>query len=148
MTYTKKQRDISQGLKMEEILKPVFENKFGSLNYTSHYDNFDYENDKVMIELKTRNCNWGQYPSLIFSTAKINKAIDLSLNPDFKKEIYFFWKLNDGLYYWKYDKDEWVINIGGRNDRGINEFKDVVHIDNQFIKNYNDLEFPEGYWIN
>jgi len=148
MVMNKKQLDISHGLKMEEILKPIFENKFGSLNYTRHFDNFDYENDNVMIELKTRNCKWGQYPSLIFSTAKIDKAVKLSQDPNFKKEIYFFWKLNDGLFYWKYDPDEWAINSGGRNDRGINEWQDVVHIDNQFIKNYNDLEFPEGYWKN
>ena len=52
----------------------------------------------------------------------------------------------DGLYYWKFNKDEYTINIGGRNDRGKNEYQDVVYINNEFIKNYNDLSFPEGYW--
>jgi len=141
-----KKADLANGLKMEEILKPVFENKFGSLEYTSHWDNFDYSNDKVLIELKNRKAKWGQYPSLMFSTAKLKKAQKLNKDKDFDKEIYFFWKLTDGLYFWKYDKDEYDINIGGRNDRGCDEYQEVVFIKNQFIKNYNDLIFPEGYW--
>lgn len=143
-----KKQDLRNGLKMEEILKPVFENKFGLLNYTPHFDNFDYENDNVLIELKTRKCAWLQYPSLMFSTAKIKKAIKLNEDPNFNKEIYFFWKLSDGLFYWKYNHEEYEINIGGRDDRGKNEYQNVVYIKNEFIKNYNDLSFPEGYWRN
>jgi len=138
--------DMKKGLHMEQALKPVFENKFGELNYTKHYDNFDYENNNVLIELKSRKAKWQQYPSLMFSTAKLNKAIKLNEDPNFKKEIYFFWHLQDGLYYWKFNKDEYTIKIGGRNDRGKNEYQDVVYINNEFIKNYNDLSFPEGYW--
>jgi hypothetical protein len=141
-----KKKDLQKGLRMEQILKPIFENKFGQLSYTPHFDNFDYENENVLIELKTRNAVWEQYPSLMFSTAKINKAKKLHEQEHFNKEIYFFWKLNNGLYYWKYNKEEYEINIGGRNDRGINEYQEVVYIKNEYIKNYNDLSFPEGYW--
>jgi hypothetical protein len=141
-----KRHDIANGLKMEEILKPIFENKFGQLEYTSHYDNFDYSNDNVLIELKNRNAKWKQYPSLMFSTAKLKKAQKLNKDKDFNKEIYFFWKLKDGLFYWKYDEAEYEINIGGRNDRGCDEYQEVVFIKNEYIKNYNDLSFPSDYW--
>ena len=141
-----KKQDLKNGFKMEEILKPVLENKFGKLKYTKKYDNFDYSNDNVLIELKNRNANWKQYPSLMFSTAKLNKAQELLKDNNFKKEIYIFWKLKDGLYYWKYNKDEYNISIGGRNDRGCNEYQDVVFINNEYIKNYNDLQFPDDYW--
>ena len=53
---------------------------------------------------------------------------------NFLKKIYIFWKLKDGLYYWKYNKDEYKISIGGRNDRGCNEYQDVVFIDNSWIQ--------------
>ena len=49
------QEKIKMGLDMEAILHPVFESKFGKLNQTSQYHNFDYENDNVLVELKNRN---------------------------------------------------------------------------------------------
>ena len=135
------------GTRMERILKPVFENKFGTLNLTDKYNNFDYFNNNVLIELKTRNINWGQYDSLIFSTAKLNKAIELTNDKDFKKEIYFFWKLKDGLFYWKFNKNETDVHVGGTlNASG--QYQDVVYIKNEYIKNYNDLSFKDGYWKN
>ena len=89
-----KQKDLKQGLEMEDILKPVFENKFGELNKTHHYHSFDFENDNVLIELKTRNINWGQYDSLMFS----KKKIDYLRNNNITKDAYFFFKLKDGLF--------------------------------------------------
>lgn len=134
---TQKQKDLKQGLEMEDILKPVFENKFGKLNKTHHYHSFDFENDNALIELKTRNINWGQYDSLMFS----KKKIDYLRNNNITKDAYFFFKLKDGLFYWKYNEEELYINIGGRNDRGKNEYYDCVYIKNEYIKNYNDLQF-------
>tara|TARA_R110000868_G_scaffold301346_1_gene561799 strand:+ start:78 stop:533 length:456 start_codon:yes stop_codon:yes gene_type:complete len=135
----KKIEDLNIGLKMEEILHPLFENKFGKLNKTRHYHSFDYENDNVLIELKTRNVKWKQYPSLMFS----KKKIDYLVNNKIKKDAYFFFKLTDGIFYWKYNEDEMLLAIGGRNDRGQNEYSECVFIKNEFIKNYNDLEFQK-----
>ena len=132
-----KQADLKMGLQMEDVLKPVFESKFGELNKTHQYHSFDYENENVFIELKTRNAKWKQYPSLMFST----KKIDYIKNNNITKDVYFFWKLTDGLYYWKYDEDEYEIHRGGRNDRGRNEYTNVVYIQNEYIKNYNELPF-------
>ena len=132
-----KQEDLKKGLQMEDTLKPIFETKFGLLNKTHHYHSFDFENDDVLIELKTRNVNWKQYESLMFS----NKKLKYLIKNNIKKDVYFFWKLNNGLYYWKYNKDELDIMIGGRNDRGKNEYEECVYIMNKYIKNYNDLPF-------
>lgn len=132
-----KQKDLRKGLKMEDTLKPVFENKFGLLNKTHHYHSFDFENDNVLIELKTRNVNWKQYDSLIFSM----KKIEYLRKNNITKDAYIFWKLNNGLYYWKYNEEELQVMIGGRNDRGKDEYESCVYIKNEYIKNYNDLPF-------
>jgi hypothetical protein len=130
----KKYKDLHKGLKMEDALKPILENKFGELNKTKQYDSFDFINDNYVLELKTRNANWGQYPSLMFNESKLNKAKEIK-----DKDVYFFWKLKDGLYYWKYKEGEYNINMGGRTDRGKCEINRCAFINNEYIKNYNDL---------
>lgn len=130
----KRWQDLNQGLKMEDALHPIFENKFGKLNKTNKYDVFDFINEKYVIELKTRNVKYGQYPSLMFGKNKLDAA---KLIKD--KEIYFFFKLTDGLYYWKYKEGEYKIAKGGRKDRGRSEIKDCIFIDNEYLQNYNDL---------
>lgn len=136
-----KYKDMNLGLTMEDALKPVLENKFGELNKTHHWHSFDFENKKYLIELKTRRIKFGQYPTLIFSEKKLIKARKfLEENPN--KEIYFFWKCIDGLYYWKYTEegDEYFIADGGRRDRGHDEIEKVVNVKIEYIKNFNDLE--------
>tara|TARA_R110000787_G_scaffold259993_1_gene365271 strand:- start:119 stop:574 length:456 start_codon:yes stop_codon:yes gene_type:complete len=132
-----KRADMKKGLAMEDTLKPLFETKFGFLNKTKHYHSFDFENNDVLIELKTRNVNWLRYESLMFSMKKIKYL----RNNNITKDAYFFWKLNDGLYYWKYNEEELEVMIGGRNDRGISEYEECVYIKNEYINNYNDLAF-------
>ena len=135
MMNEQKRKDLYLGLSMEKILQPVLENKFGKLNATKLYDVFDYENEKFCIELKTRRVSFGDYPSLMFGYNKIKKAEKIK-----DKDVYFFFKLKDGLYYWKYNDTQYEKKLGGRNDRGFNEYKDCVYIKNEFIENWNDLE--------
>ncbi len=120
---------IKMGLDMEEVLHPVFESKFGKLNKTSKFHNFDFENENVLVELKTRNVVWGQYPSLMFNQAKIDYLNENNIT----KDAYFFWKLKDRLVYWKFNAEEYRPNDCGG----------CVYIENQYIKNYNDLEFQK-----
>tara|TARA_R100000951_G_C2637077_1_gene179647 strand:- start:239 stop:664 length:426 start_codon:yes stop_codon:yes gene_type:complete len=130
----KKWKDLNQGLKMEDALLPIFENKFGKLIKTKQYHVFDYINDKYILELKTRNIKFGQYQSLMFGKNKLDKAKETK-----DKDFYIFWKLQDGLYYWKYKEGEYKVAKGGRKDRGKDEINDLCFIDNEYIKNYNDL---------
>lgn len=135
-----KYKDMNLGLNMEDALKPVLENKFGELKKTHHYHSFDFENDKYLIELKTRRIKFGQYPTLIFSEKKLIKARKIKKeNPNIK--IFFFWKCNDGLFYWEYSEegDEYFIASGGRRDRGSDEIENVVNVKIDYIKNFNDL---------
>lgn len=144
MNFTKaevqKYKDLNMGLNMETALKPVLDNKFGDLKLTSKYDKFDYINDNFIIELKTRRIKFKQYPTLIFSEKKLIKAKTIK-----DKRIFFMFKLEDGLYYWEYDKDrenidnEYFIAKGGRKDRGKNEIQNCVNVKNDYIKNFNDL---------
>ena len=85
-----KRADMKKGLAMEDTLKPLFETKFGFLNKTKHYHSFDFENNDVLIELKTRNVNWLRYESLMFSMKKIKYL----RNNNITKDAYIFWKLN------------------------------------------------------
>ena len=70
----------------------------------------------------------------IKNESKLNKAKEIT-----DKDVYFFWKLKDGLYYWKYKEGEYNIDLGGRTDRGKSEINRCAFINNEYIKNYNDL---------
>ena len=55
------------------------------------------------------------------------------------RPVYFCFNFEDGLYYWKYNKEDLengnvVIRKGGRNDRGIDETKDYGYIKTEILK--------------
>ena len=47
-----------------------------------------------------------------------------------EKDIYFVFKFTDGLFYYKYNCNDVLENgMGGRSDRGKQEYKPYVYID-------------------
>ena len=139
MSNSKKTNDLKFGLNSEDTSKKYLEEKFGKLEKTDKYNKFDFVNDKYKIELKTRKCNFGQYPDLQFELGKIEEGKKYLLeNPD--NEVYFIWRcINEGwgkeaFYYWKYKEDEYFEGEGGRFDRGYGEWKTLAKIKNQYIK--------------
>jgi hypothetical protein len=117
--------DTKYGKDKEEELLPKLEEKFGKLNKLSQYSVFDFENDKVVIELKSRKCSITKYPTTIVGKNKIDRGIVHS------KEVYFCFNFDEGLYYWKLDENimgNVTFAEGGRRDRGKVEVKNYCYI--------------------
>jgi len=87
------------------------------------YNVFDYYSDSYLIELKTRRNNYSAYPTTMIPMNKIRTGLK-----DEKKKMAFFFNFTDGLYCWHYDEDEYLIQKGGRWDRGVEEIKDYAYI--------------------
>ena len=116
------QRDLEFGHKEEIRIKEILEK----------YNPFDYENDKYLIELKSRRINHDKY-----DTAMINYSKLLRTSKSEKERIIVF-NYEDGLFYWKVNSDEYEIGRGGRNDRGIVEVYTMAFIKKESLQNLNN----------
>ncbi len=116
--------DIEQGNKAEDDCMNRLEGRYGKLKKTDRYCYFDYENEKYIIELKSRNCNHNDYPTAMINCPKIDKW--KKFDPERKFVAAYSYK--DGLYVWEYDEDQ-IDSMGqtGRNDRGCIEKYDVFY---------------------
>ena len=100
------QIDVDYGLENEILCKSKIEQFFNQkLNKLDYYNDFDFtNNNNLLIELKSRRCKISDYSDTMISISKINKAKKLVKNKDKKFEIYFFfYYLQNDLYYWKFD---------------------------------------------
>lgn len=89
------------------------------------YASFDFENDKCVLELKSRRNTKDKYPTTMVGFNKILKAH----NED--RDVYFYFNFTDGLYRWKYNPDEannFPQGRGGRRDRGCVEENTYLYI--------------------
>jgi hypothetical protein len=93
MTY---KEDYKQGKLAEDIvyndIKPFFKDNIIKIN--SRYSKYDYEGDKYIYELKTRNNCYSSFPTTLIPYDKIIK--------DSQKRQIFLFNFKDGLYYIKY----------------------------------------------
>ncbi len=87
------ENDYLFGLDNENKIKDILENKFGELKKNHRYSKYDFENDKYVIELKTRRICYNQYPTTLLTC---NKVIETT------KKIYFIFNFTDGIYYIRY----------------------------------------------
>ena len=122
-----RKKDLEFGIKKEIELLETFKNFFNcnELLMTDKNYPFDYINNKLQIELKSRNNSYSKYPSTMIGKNKIEFA-----NKN-KKETYFCFNFTDGVYYIKYDKEKFDLyeeKIGGRQDRGKFEYKPYIYI--------------------
>ena len=67
-----------------------------NLDLTTKFHTFDYENkdEKILVELKCRNCFKNNYPTTMIGMNKINKS-KLKLEEDFKVFYFFNFKFQD-----------------------------------------------------
>lgn len=94
-----------QGFKKEAELKPILEDFFSSsLSLTDRYHKFDFINinDKILIELKSRNCTHTRYNETLMNVCKLPYA-HTKMTDGY--DIYFVFAFTDGVYYQKYTKD-------------------------------------------
>jgi len=117
------EKDLSFGFSQESKLQPLIETITGVLTRTQPYDLFDYYNDTYLVELKSRNNHYSKYPTTMVGYNKLVAAAKSD------KDVLFFFKFTDGLYYHKYDKTfEYIVDMGGRCDRGKPEYKKYCYI--------------------
>ena len=117
-------KDIAQGNKAEDECMMRLETVYGKLTKTGRYCYFDYENDKYIIELKSRNCNHNDYPTAMINLPKIEKWKRI----DYNRKFIAAYEYKDGLYVWEYKEDQ-IDSFGetGRTDRGCVEKYDMVY---------------------
>lgn len=125
MNYIK-EHDILVGDMNEELISMYYKDKY-NINLIklpqNHEMDFIDSNRKMYIEVKSRNCKHDKYPTTMVG---VNKFIYAS---KCNKDVYFVFAFNDGNYYYKYNNNDiFDIDVGGRKDRGLNEYKDYVYI--------------------
>jgi hypothetical protein len=125
-----KSKDLEFGFSNEnkyfELIKKTFDI---NLERTTKNYIFDYESDKTLVELKSRRCDSNTYPTTMVGENKIKYAEKST------KDVYFVFAFNDGVYYWKYDKNvELKIDVGGRMDRGRLELNKYAYIKKELLK--------------
>lgn len=127
--------DLKFGLDSEinhlETLRDIFCDKLKKTN--NKWFVFDYSCEACYVELKSRRCFHNKYEDTMIGLNKINYSANS------KKPVYFCFSFEDGLYYWKYNKDDIdnggvVIRKGGRNDRGVDETKEYAYIKTALLK--------------
>ena len=120
-------KDLSFGIQSEsdnyEIIKGVV--NCPTLEKTKRGCIFDFESENILVELKTRKCISTKYKDTMIGLNKLNYSKSKG------KDTYFFFKFDDGLFYWKYNTQEegrLRFGRGGRYDRGRVEENNYFYI--------------------
>ena len=93
---------------------------------------FDFTSDTCYVELKSRRNTHNKYPDTMIGKNKIDYAEKSD------KDVFFCFSFTDGLFYWKYNKTDIEngnveFRLGGRNDRGKEEYKNYAFIKNSIL---------------
>jgi hypothetical protein len=131
-----KEKDLTLGLKseltnFEKIKKMV--NDENLKRTTNKYDKYDYIGDNCVVELKTRRVRHNTYPTIFIGWNKIQYWLKHLM---YKKDLFIFYKFNNGLFYVHFKKGDATLidkctvqlNQFARNDRGLDEFSDIMLI--------------------
>ena len=107
------------------ILKAFFDNTLQKVD--NRYNLFDFIGEECYIELKSRRNTHNKYPDTMIGCNKIEFAMNTC------KTVIFCFLFTDGLFYYKFNKDDIInnklrIRTGGRCDRNVNEYKDYCYI--------------------
>ena len=125
-----KKRDLKFGLNSEKNTLFKIRELFGEdIERTNQYDIFDYENESYQIELKTRRkMKSSSYYDIMIGLNKIEIAEKTK-----NKISVFLWKLNDGLFVWKFNKNQYSVRMGGRCDRGRDERRFCAYVPIKYL---------------
>ena len=125
------EKDVNYGLLKEEEIKETIKEFFNldDLIKLSKFHTMDFKSNNKYFEIKSRRFNHNKYDTTMIGKNKIDYALK---NPD--ETFYFVFVFEDGIYYYKYNiKDKLEPNMGGRNDRGKNEYKLYYYIPVNFL---------------
>jgi hypothetical protein len=133
MNIVKQQEDIKLGNEGEDKCLPIFREKIDKyLAKTNRFSIMDYISPNSYVEIKTRNTNHDKYATIMIGKNKVEYGLKSN------KNCYLAFNFQDGLYYWKVNKED-VDNgnvfyaMGGRCDRGIDERKEVAYIKRELL---------------
>jgi len=134
MLNTVKLNDLDFGMKKEISELDKIRNRFSnSLKPTKDFFVFDYVSKDCYVELKSRRNKLNTYPDTMVGKNKM----DYAENAD--RPVYFVFSFIDGLYYWKYNKEDIQngkvrFSVGGRCDRGREEYKTYAYISTKILQ--------------
>ena len=129
-----KLNDLDFGMKKEISEIGKIRNRFSnSLKPTNNFFVFDYVSTDCYVELKSRRNKLNTYPDTMVGKNKLNYAETAD------RPVYFVFSFIDGLYYWKYNKEDIQnggvrFSIGGRCDRGREEYKQYAYISTKILQ--------------
>ena len=127
MYNSRKIIDKINGDRDELKVKPILEEYFKTtLTKLGEYNTFDFQDSNGRFyEVKCRTNAYNKYPTTMIGANKIDKA------NRFTKPTYFIFKFTDGIYYLEYTKEKLDLlnlDVGGRKDRGVLEYKNYYYI--------------------
>lgn len=130
------EKDVNYGLAKECEVKSILQSYFNvKLTKLSLFHPLDFMDETLttFFEIKSRRLNHDKYNTMMIGKNKIEY---IEKNYKTNNSYYFIFVCVDGIFYYKYDKeDKLKVSIGGRNDRGKNEYKHYYYIPvNKLIK--------------
>jgi hypothetical protein len=134
MLNTVKLNDLDFGMKKEISELDKIRNRFSnSLKPTKDFFVFDYVSKDCYVELKSRRNKLNTYPDTMVGKNKMDYAETAD------RPVYFVFSFIDGLYYWKYNKEDIQngnvrFSVGGRCDRGREEYKTYAYISTKILQ--------------
>jgi len=119
-------QDLNFGFQKEDDLFSTIKNKYGeNICKTAKNCRVDYENEDVLIELKSRRNTYSKYPTTMISKGKIDYMLKSG-----RRSICLF-NFIDGLYNIEITPEiisQFELREGGRWDRGCPELNQYYYI--------------------
>lgn len=139
-------KDMEFGSNNENIVKEQIEVFLGTTlhKYKDKFATFDYYNNdlKILCEVKSRRNDDTKYETQLIGANKIRKAI---IKQKEGYNVFFFWKLTNGLFVWKFNPNvelkSVVLGNYARNDKPA----DLFLVENTLLKPVKDLVKPLKY---
>jgi len=125
--------DRTMGDSFEQKIQPTLEGIFGPLTRrsdTDKFDVFDFSNDRVFIDVKSRRNTKRKYPTTMVGENKVLKGLNLMMRG---YEVYFVFGFTDVNCIWKLDREQYEVRHGGRMDRGNPEIKSYCYIPVKYL---------------
>lgn len=123
-----KSRDVCFGVHCESSLFQDIKNRFGNdiVKSADEFAVYDYGNDDIFIEVKSRRNTKSRYPDTMIGYNKIRFFLE---HPE--KKSYCIFNFTDGAYYVEVNEEtikQCRISSGGRRDRGHDEIKQYCFV--------------------
>ena len=125
------ENDVNYGLLKEEEIRQTIKRFFNLDQFLklSQFHTMDFKSHNKYFEIKSRRFSHNKYKTTMIGKNKVDYA---QTNKD--NTFYFIFVFDDGIYYYKYNTDDKLeLNIGGRCDRGGDEYKLYYYIPINFL---------------